>query len=248
MNDIEYPLQTIQFGDFTEEELTTSFKRPRKRTWRRLLSELDVSNITTLKKKDQDHLLHTQIPITPSPSSTNSWFLFGSFTDKECMELQNGFEISFSSPTPSNPFRKRCFRCGYNSHTIDNCIARRHRSGIYIGYPGHHSTNYNNFTPPTSIHHTPTTSFDLHKDPPRDFVFNISELKDWMLHDYEYRLNAYLDTLQDSSSKCDAERQFKEHAEYQKINEYLYLDYLTTNLLFERQSSNYFQNLLKQPM
>lgn len=201
----------IQFGDFTEEEcsMSTSTTTP---------TTIMIPKSSTIS----NHFVNIKsIPSLRTTSSNSSWFIFGSFTDKECMEIQNP------------PFRKRCIRCGYTSHTIENCVAARHKSGEYIGYP---------LMYPRSPSRSTSEVSNIIRLRPGDFIFNISELRDWMLHDYEYRLDAYVDTLT-KSSNISCEEQFKQDTEQQNINEYLYLDYLTTNLLFEKQASIYFQNL-----
>lgn len=244
MNDNKhsFPEMTIQFGDFTEAELKTK----------------------TTTKQDQTvwcshSYLHLPpcsktIPISTSISistQTSTWVVFGSFTDEECMKIQDLTTTSSLSRSPRTrthvPPRKRCFRCGYNSHTIENCVATRHRSGEYIGYPGSVSipsyprvqTHFNPHYPSS-----PSTSSGFSNLIPGDFIFNISDLREWMLHDYEYRLNTYMDSLNQRVSTPSNDAQFQDQEDH-AINEYLYLDYLTTNLLLEKQASNYFQNLYK---
>lgn len=240
-NDIKYssPATTtlpIQFGDFTEQEL--------------MMIQSHHGKTTTTTKNYKMAPLSTFTPHTSLTSSckTNTWFIFGSFTEKECMEIQNfktGSLTSTFTTNISSPPRRRCFRCGYNSHTIENCVATRHRSGEYIGYPSF---------PPSS----PSQRFHYISYPPSpcissseplkylrqgDFIFDISELREWMVHDYEYRLDTYLESLQ-VSVNVSSEQQFQDQC--QKIEECLYLNYLTTDLLFERQASNYFHNLYKK--
>lgn len=232
--DIQYSPETtsspIQFGDFTEQELTTI-----------MMVQADTKATTKCKIAPAPHP-HS----TTSEQINASWFIFGSFTEKECIEIQNFKNDSLSSVFTTNLSyhpRRRCFRCGYNSHTIENCVARRHRSGEYIGYPGFPSHN-SQFS-----QHYPSSPSCAFSEPLKylrqgGFILDISELRDWMLHDYEYGLNTYLESLQ-VSVNVSPEQRFQDQVEDQKIGEYLYLDYLTTNLLFEKQATNYFQNLYK---
>lgn len=229
---------TIQFGDFTERHAipttTTTFQ-----------DQLD-------KIKRESATTSSVHPFT----FTTECIVFGNFTVHECMEMQ---ELKITTATESSasalhsysrnynyigPPRKRCFRCGYNSHTIESCVALRHKSGEYIGRPGYNNTNtaYSSLqfpspSSPSSPSSYAGSSFDdsgLSKLTPGDFIFNTSELREWMLHDYEHRLNIYMDEFAQ-----------EQQSEDQKMNDYIYLDYLTSNLLFEKQASRYFQHIYK---
>lgn len=72
--------------------------------------------------------------------------VFGSFTPEECSKYQGlqmappaTYNIRQLPPRPSlspSYFRQiQCARCGYSSHTIENCIARRNIYGEFIMYP-----------------------------------------------------------------------------------------------------------------
>lgn len=252
--DIKYsPFQTILFGDFTEEELKITESNHLK--WNH--HSTTVTNPTpcystihqypktlNVTVSNPGESLDSTFSSVSALDQTSIWFVFGSFTDKECLDIQIIKTHSRSITLNSSPPRRRCFRCGYNSHTIENCVATRHRTGEYIGYSPRfdlHHVNSNFPFPhyPSSPSSSGTSTFIPELS--NVLTFNISDLREWMLHDYEYKLNEYLDSLKTSAS-VSAEQRFQVQVEDQKIGEYLYLDYLTTNLLFEKQTSNYFQN------
>lgn len=249
----------ISFGDFTETELIQHLS---------LSSEgqdKDIRNVSTtvyLQCYDkintphkQDVKNHTVLISSYKDEKSPNAILFGDFTEEDCAKIQlNPYPSSLiqspphhslSPTTPRNYKKRYCFRCGYASHTIEKCVAVRHKTGEYIGYPYYsHSPSPSHPPSPSSSHsHSPFESQLFNPYPPEhqhlirpgDFVFNISELRDWMVNDYEYRVDTYLDDL-----TCKQHNhQVTTSDEDLKIEECLYLDYLTTNLLFESQARRY---------
>ena len=236
MTNIKYSFNemTIQFGDFTERHVT-----PTTTTFQ---DQLDKNKRESAKSSVR--------PFT----FTTECIVFGNFTVQECMEMQKLNITTATESAPStpprhtlhnhsrnynciSPPRKRCFRCGYNSHTIESCVALRHKSGEYIGRPVYNNTNttYSSLQFPSPSTYA-GSSFDSRpsKITSGEFIFNTSELREWMLYEYEHRLNIYMD-------ECTQEQP----SDDQKMNDYLYLDYLTSNLLFEKQASRYFQYIYK---
>jgi len=219
---------SVSFGDFTDEEC------------------IKIQSSKTLFSDQVDRLLLQSMPIhpqtqlqsqsPPSPSSSQSQHLTK-------YRYHHAKYYSYKQSPPTTPSkRKHCFRCGYSSHTIENCVAVRNKLGDYIGYPYHPNQIQNHYS--SGLVTDSESSIR-----PGDFVFNISDLKEWMVHDYEYRLNIYIDEWVSgsqpvsSSSQSSSSSQQSILEEDQKIEECLYLDYLTTNLLFENQAQRYFKHL-----
>jgi hypothetical protein len=101
-------------------------------------------------EKECDILAKTSTITTPSKSRTsvstgkNISVIFGDFTPAECAKIQLGLHLHLQeetttqvqqpSPTYNNNtyYNSPCSRCGYHSHTVDRCVARRNRYGELI--------------------------------------------------------------------------------------------------------------------
>ena len=239
-NSIEF---TFTFGDFSEAELSHSHSKP-------------IHDVVRVKKNTYtDSFIKCKDKEPNSNSISDAVIIFGDFTEEDCrniQEQQHVHEDRFRVPdliqiqskpsapsTPRNYKKRYCFRCGHSSHTIERCVAVRHKSGEYIGN-SHYSPSY-----PHSPSSSPKVLNDLR---PEDFIFNISEIRDWMMHDYECRLDNYLNKWSsthhssESSELTQTQTQPCSISEDLKIQEILYLDYLTSNLLFESQARRYAGN------
>ena len=199
----------------------------------------DFTQDDCIKNQESNAVFNDQVDrLLPNTSSQTHQYVVPIQRNKSHHSQYSNSHLRHSPPT--SPYRKKyCIRCGYNSHTIEHCVAVRHRSGDYIGYPyNYHSHTHNNQS--QTFYANPSHSSDLATSSlrPGDFVFNVSDLKEWMINDYEYRLNVYMDEWMSQSEPLPAHIE-----EDKKINETLYLDYLTTNLIFENQAAQYFKCL-----
>ncbi|MEX0594905.1 MAG: hypothetical protein WD512_00260, partial [Candidatus Paceibacterota bacterium] len=140
----------------------------------------------------------------------NETILFGNFTPEECSKYQ-GVQVTAASsltetkfinkpvslPYPLTPsyFRPfQCSRCGYSSHTMENCVARRNIFGEFISHTSP-MKNCGQFRmapsspPPKSSTYSETHYYNNHliqnvqhpsdKTDYSQFVFTADDIYDW---------------------------------------------------------------------
>ena len=91
---------------------------------------------------DQDILTKKTTHATASftcPPEKKKFILFGDFSPEECSMIQTGtYPLPICSTPPQSPSHNNiyhdlpCSRCGYHSHTVEKCVARRNRYGELI--------------------------------------------------------------------------------------------------------------------
>jgi hypothetical protein len=185
---------------------------------------------------------------------------FGDFTAEECSKFQDNSTIQIQpySPNRSNTWQqqqhhpkryyteskfnkiKNCERCGYNSHELKDCHASRHRLGMYLGNVYHYHHYHSPPSPFLNYHHrhpfSPTpiplthVNGTMYFSSPYDFdpnfnkilkkgdlVFSSQDISEWIEEDLDYmeqhQVHPYIPDL--------------------VIEDYLYLDHLTTNLMID---------------
>jgi len=137
-------------------------------------------------------------------SSPNEAIIFGNFTLEECSRYQ---EINTTTstvhsnkhaplPYPLSPsyFRQlQCIRCGYSSHSIENCVARRNIYGEFIACPSPLRQKIAMFPVSTSTSSISPVHSDVHyynhhlithhpgdKTDYSEFVFSEDEVREWI--------------------------------------------------------------------
>lgn len=162
----------ITFGDFATEEY-------------------QINLIVTSKYEKKDNSVY-------KPSVKNSsggiFIIFGDFTPEECFNFQRPdhdlMRRDKSSPT-NVYYHVPCIRCGYHSHTIDKCVARRNRYGELIWTPSQHKMVYR--LPSSPIHANAPVYYNQHislnnwciadKTDYTQFVFSEEDVQEWIEED-----------------------------------------------------------------
>lgn len=168
----------IIFGDFTSDDSTF----------------INSTSKTKTNVNNYSHLTTTIVFHSPI------FVIFGDFTPEECSNYQSGtMSPSHQQPqhvTSQSPqayshyyYDFPCQRCGYHSHKIENCVARRNRWGELIEFrtplkkknimfPVSPKSAYN--SPVYYNHHLSLTGWcQSDKTNYNDFVFSDEEIKEW---------------------------------------------------------------------
>lgn len=159
----------IIFGDFTSEEC-------------------HINTAFASKYEEKNKSVYT-----PSVNiSEGSFIIFGDFTPEECFNIQRQEDQficrSVFNQTPINVYNPvPCIRCGYHSHTVDKCVARRNRYGELIWAPSHQK-NFRHPSSPMRMNapvyynqHIPINNWcTADKTDYTQFVFSEEDVQDWI--------------------------------------------------------------------
>jgi len=175
----------IIFGDFTTEECNQNYN--------------NSSSVKYEKDKEiRDRGINQQ---------TETFIIFGDFTPEECYRIQNQHHhrLSLLSSSSSSVIKDNsapfvyynlsCLRCGYNSHTIERCVARRNIYGERIGWATPPRRHIPRQTLPSSPTHNGTVYYnqqiplnnwcEADKTDYTQFVFSEEEVQEWIEEETE---------------------------------------------------------------
>jgi hypothetical protein len=181
-------IANIVFGDFTEEKEYIKKKKTRK------FKPLSSIYRETGKVHLSNHL--------PSQLPADMFIIFGDFTPEECYYVQR--QLSDDQSVNHRPDHLRvnhetrqmttiyydipCLRCGYHSHTVDNCIARRTRYGELIVWTStigsSHMSSSSKNNPVYYNHHLTMNNWcQSDKTDYTQFILSEEDVQEWIEED-----------------------------------------------------------------
>ena len=154
-----YEKEIIVFGDFTS------------------------SDIDFLKKAS------TSRASTYYSGEKNTLVIFGDFSPFECASIQTGLnqETQPQVQVANIYYDIPCGRCGYHSHSVDKCVARRNRYGELIRVPKKY-----NLPPLSPIYYNTHLSLTGDKTDYAQFKFTKEEVEEWIEEDKDAKFVDYL--------------------------------------------------------
>lgn len=177
LSNIENDNIDIVFGDFTMDECSQIHK------------SLSVSSSSIIYNQSNNLRLH------------ESFIVFGDFTPEECFNIQKKYHshtmISSVKKMRSIYYELPCMRCGYHSHRVNKCVARRNRYGEWID---DWKTPKRRIIPtsPTYVNrpiyynqHIPLNNWCIaDKTDYTEFIFSEKEIQEW-IEEEDNKQNSY---------------------------------------------------------